>query len=362
MTSRRKRALWLALALAAVVGWRLARSDGDRRAVPAAAKAGPRVGHRPLPRFLVGGEGLDLPPEPQPSIVDRTLAATELPPWSRRLEADETALHPARWSEEGLLTSADSGAQGATVRYRLELTPRLLPAGQPLQARLTITGAALGREIVLGVARIVAADGSPVEGPVTWSAVPGGARFEWREGRPAEQPEDRALVVSLSRQGKTTEMTAPFRVAPERPVQFDGRFSEARADGSLILSAGLSVRGTAGWHCDLLGNVYDEQARPMLSVAWSGPVAPAQAEARFELFGLGLHRSGFAGGRLRLEQLRGTCQDAGSDPSAPGSRRWEVPVSPHSFQTAPHRLDEFSDRPWDGPLRDRQIELAAQGP
>jgi len=33
-------------------------------------------------------------------------------------------------------------------------------------------------------------------------------------------------------------------------VQFDGRFSEARADGSLILSAGLSVRGTAGWHCE----------------------------------------------------------------------------------------------------------------
>jgi hypothetical protein len=145
-----------------------------------------------------------------------------------------------------------------------------------------------------------------------------------------------------------------FQYTPTRgiPARFTGVFRDAIEAGSLVIRAGVAV-DTPG-HYVIDANLFDAADQP---VAWSrfkGELAAGIHDADLLYFGKVLV-DGKAHGPFHIGQLRGARYAPGLDPDLE-----QMPPFTGSYATRPYPTDAFSDAEYDGPDKQRMIDLLGQ--
>lgn len=163
--------------------------------------------------------------------------------------------------------------------------------------------------------------------------------------------------------------------SPVVPARFTGQFSESLSDGSLIISAGIDVLQECRF--SLQANLFSlENNEPTHWVAVEKILKPGRQTVDFLFYGKIFRDFGHEG-KFELRDVRGTCENmpfpAGwlGDPArlkdienAPAKEEpplLYIPYTPAKYATRPYRLDEFTDKEWTSPEKERRLrELEEQ--
>lgn len=157
--------------------------------------------------------------------------------------------------------------------------------------------------------------------------------------------------------------------SPVPPARFTGQFAENLTDGSLAISAGIDVLQECRF--SVQANLYSlETNEPTHWVAVEKILKPGKQNIDFLFYGKIFRDFGHEG-KFELRDIRGTCENMPFPPSwlgdparlkdienAPAKDEpplLYVPFTSAKYTTRAYRLDEFTDKEWTSPEKERRI-------
>jgi len=281
--------------------------------------------------------------------------ANVYPPTSRPLTPQMTdLLHPNTRHEEIRDTDAGDG-----VQYQFTADRYFVLGDETITPTLEVRrdGARIPVTILRSFAAVldyVTHDEKPI--PLTYAAVDDVSTTTFAPARLALTRQSTIGMYIEFRYGAGTAQRAhfDFEYTPTAgiPARFTGAFTDAVVDGSLVISAGVSVTKPGPYVIDV--NLYDASDQPVAWTRYKGDLTAGVREVPLVFFGKVLADAKSAG-KFHLGQLRGARFDVGHAPDLE-----QMPPFTGAYETRSYEASVFSDAEWDSPDKQHMIELLTE--
>lgn len=158
---------------------------------------------------------------------------------------------------------------------------------------------------------------------------------------------DLLLIVKIRIGSEYGTVSFPFVYTGPPPARFTGSVREGIEDGSLALYVGVDV-AQAGRYA-AIGRLFDATGRPVAVLHFNDVIDSATRELRLSAFGKVL-RDEQAVAPFTLRDVQGWRMLEQGSPD-----RQMIEIWPGPYKTARYADEEFSDREWDSPGKQRRI-------
>ncbi|MCB1160858.1 MAG: hypothetical protein KDK45_25370, partial [Leptospiraceae bacterium] len=176
--------------------------------------------------------------------------------------------------------------------------------------------------------------------------------------------------ITYSPEDKKAHIVAAFFSSPRKPAEFTNYFREVIEDGSLVIYAGISVYTSGSYN--IQANLKDVNGNYIAYATEDVKLSTGSQEVRLLFYGKIL-RDAEARSPYTLTSLRGYRENLPFDPELFGdpspkalkiiqsAKTTEpdkeiIPIFKEEHKTKEYSLDEFSDKEWQSPEKDRRIQ------
>ncbi|MFT3692664.1 MAG: hypothetical protein QM831_05955 [Kofleriaceae bacterium] len=307
-------------------------------------------GHGPVVAYNeLGQEGLS-----HDDPVTAYRRANVYPPSSRPLTLEhDDLLHPNKRHESLRPTEADDG-----VEFLFTADKYFVVGDDVLNTRLTIMkggSPVVGAKIVQAFAAIADPNQpNPAQIPMQYTAGEGGFNAVLTPSTIGVKRQA-AIGVYVEFDDGTGHGTQrghfDFQYDPSGaiPARFNGTFSDAIVNGSLVVYAGIDVKLAGNYIIDC--NLYDNAGSPVGWTRWKQPLAQGSQKVDLTYFGKVIVDAK-ASGPFHIGELRGARFVPGSDPDLE-----QMADFTGTYATAPYKTNQFSDAEYDSAQKQQMLQM-----